>query len=516
MRLPLAIAAVAGATNSIKALLEAGVCPIQVDCHGNNVVHSMIAFLHYHSDMEDAIISKFQLLVATVCVDFMKVILHHENSFGLRPIEFAAQHGQGSIVLAILNTPGVYLTKQQQCGLTSYKWYNITEYESTGHESRYNKSPLRIMTYADKEAIHDGTLINTLQTNVIKSWLSKKLSVNLPLLVIWSLMRICFVAAYMAVELDISGELEVGNSTHCIPEYSIVIPQYMLIPLGITLMAAAAFSLTVDAIEVVRSFKACEKYLWKTISGRKHHVLQYYLYRSSHFGLCLIIVVFTPFLYTENSASMDVALGIARISSPFCAVWSCLFFLQLLPSIGLFICTIYRMMTDLVKLAIVYFAMIVPFVQSFYNFVNANSLEGSIKGFDNIWNTMYSLFLMMLNMVDLTELDLQNHELLNVTHMAYTFVVSIMLINFFIAVMADSVSTMRTRKKVAVDMQRAGVSFTIEYRLKWLLKGYYKFMTHRYFTCENDDVFLVEACSLISDGKCAINYLPKVEDKFHK
>ena len=142
VQLPLAIAVVAGATQSIKALLEAGVCPKQVDCHGNNVVHSMIAFLHYHSDMEDAIIAKFQLLVDSLNVDVMKEILHHENSFGLRPIEFAAQHGQSSMVLTIMNAPGVYLTKQQQCGLTTFKWYNITDYEIEGKNTRRYKSPL--------------------------------------------------------------------------------------------------------------------------------------------------------------------------------------------------------------------------------------------------------------------------------------------------------------------------------------------------------------------------------------
>ena len=515
MRLPLAIAAVAGATNSIKALLEAGVCPKQVDCHGNNVVHSMIAFLHYHNDMEDAIISKFQILVDTVCVDFMKVILHHENSYGLRPIEFAAQHGQGSMVLAIMNTPGVYLTKQEQCGLTCYKWYNITEYESTGNKSRGNKSPLRILTCADKDTVDNGTLNNVLQGNVLKSWLGKKFSVNLPLLLLWFLMRLCFIIGYMAIDLDSSSETGVANSTHCIPEYAILIPRHVLLPLGISVMALAAFSLIIDITDLVRSYKSCEKYLWSTISGKKDLMLQYGLYRGSHFVFCLIIVTFIPFIYIEKSDNMSLALGIARIISPFCAIWSGLFFLQLVPSIGLLICTIYRMMSDLVKLTIVYWAMILPFVQSFYNFVNGNTLEGCIKGFDTMFGTFYRVFLMMLNMVDLTEMELQNTELLYLTHMVYTFVVSIMLINFFIAVMADSVSTLATRKKVAVDMQRAGVSFAIEYRLKWLIKAYYNSMTRRYFTCEKDEVFLVEAQSLVSEGKCSISDQPELDDNIH-
>ena len=92
---------------------------------------------------------------------------------------------------------------------------------------------------------------------------------------------------------------------------------------------------------------------------------------------------------------------------------------------------------------------------------------------------------------------------------------SLTSLNFFIAVMADSVSTLATREKVAVDMQRAGVSFGIEYRLKWLLKAYYNSMTRRYFTCEKDEVFLVEAQSLVSEGKCIISDQPELDDNIH-
>ena len=59
VHLPLAIAAVAGATKSIATLLQVGVCPKGVDCNGNNVVHSIIAFLFYHLELEDMIIAKF-------------------------------------------------------------------------------------------------------------------------------------------------------------------------------------------------------------------------------------------------------------------------------------------------------------------------------------------------------------------------------------------------------------------------------------------------------------------------
>ena len=74
---------------------------------------------------------------------------------------------------------------------------------------------------------------------------------------------------------------------------------------------------------------------------------------------------------------------------------------------------------------------------------------------------------------------------------------TIMLINFFIAVMASSVATMAKRRHIAVYMQRAGIAFLMEYRLKWLLKGYYNYMTQRSFVYEENEVFLIETKSYI-------------------
>ena len=169
--------------------------------------------------------------------------------------------------------------------------------------------------------------------------------------------------------------------------------------------------------------------------------------------------------------------------------------MQLVPGIGLFICTIYDMMNDLIKLSVVYFMIICPFTQSFYHFINSNSVDGCIEGFQTVFESFYSLFLMMLNMVSLTEHQVRNIELLQITHIVYVFTVSIMLVNFFIAVMADSVANTCARKKVTVPVQRAGVSIAVEYRLRWLLKPYYDFMIRRCFICEENDVFLIGSYS---------------------
>ena len=136
----------------------------------------MIAYLFYNPDKEELIIEQYRLLVSLLPVDTMRETLHQENCYYLRPIEFAAQHGQGGVVLAILNTPGVYLTRQEVHGLTSYKWYDITEYETSYNEgeSRIAKSPLLFMTFIDKTMADAEGCSDFMQSPCIQSWFKKK------------------------------------------------------------------------------------------------------------------------------------------------------------------------------------------------------------------------------------------------------------------------------------------------------------------------------------------------------
>ena len=196
-QLPLALAIISGASKTIKLLLGSHIWLKQVDCHGNNFIHSLIAYVAYNPEMEDRLISVYADIVRELDGQDLRNVLHQENRHGLRPLEFAAQHGQGSFVMAILNTPDVYLTKQETHGLTRYKWYNITEYESRynvsgGSGSRCCKSPLLLMTYVDKARALTDSYGKFIESDAIRSWFRSKLLLNIPLLVFWFFLRARF------------------------------------------------------------------------------------------------------------------------------------------------------------------------------------------------------------------------------------------------------------------------------------------------------------------------------------
>ena len=500
VQLPLAVAAVAGATHSIKALLQAGVCPQQVDCHGNNVVHSMIAFLHYHSDMEEAIISKFHLLVDTLSVDVMKDILHHENSFGLRPIEFAAQHGQGSMVLAIMNTPGVYLAKQQEYGLTTYKWYNITEYENTGNTSRCRKSPLSLMTYVDSTIANTNGYSQYVGSKVIQNWYQKKFLMNLPLIILWFLLRALFVGAYMLLSLDmgIFEHLE-ANPDKCMPEKALKLSPSVRFGITTFIVAQSCFSVLFDIADGLQLLLSnASRPLYHMISGRKELLTQVALYRLCYFSFCLFNVMCSPAMYGFRNEFLSDLVDYSRVVTPFVATWSLLYFMQLIPKIGFSISSIYGMVSNLLVFSLMYVLMIIPFVQAFYTFINSNTMQGCIPGFSDLFQSFYSMFLIMLNMISLPGFNIEKIELLYLTHMIYTFGISILLINFFIAVMSDTMGNISQNRVLILYIQRASVAFNVEHHLKWCLKPVYDFMIKKLFAVEEGNIFLIDSTHTVA------------------
>ena len=500
VQLPLAIAAVAGATHSIKALLQAGVCPRQVDCHGNNVVHSMIAFLHYHSEMEEAIISTFQLLVETLNVDMMRAILHHENSFGLRPIEFAAQHGQGSMVLAIMNTPGVYLRKEQVYGLTTYKWYDITEYESTGSNFRNFRSPLLLMSCVDSAAANTNTFCKFIESSAVQAWYAKKYRMNLPIIFLWFLIRALFVAAYILLSLDM-GVLETTRSEldRCIPGNALILAPSIRFSVTTYLVTQACMTVLFDignGLQLLLSPKY--RPLFRMVSGKKNLLAQITYYRVCYFFFCFFIMICAPAMYGMRHKVATDLVDYSRVVTPFTATWSLLYFMQLVPKLGFSISSVYRMIKDLGVFILMYMVMIIPFVQAFYTFINTNTMQGCIPGFNDLFQSFYSMFLVMLNMIPFTGLDIDKIELLYLTHMVYTFGISIFLVNFFIAVMSDSMAHMSRNQMLVEYIQKSSVAFSVEHYVKWCLKPVYNFMIKRFFVVDDDNIPLIESTHTVA------------------
>ena len=104
----------------------------------------------------------------------------------------------------------------------------------------------------------------------------------------------------------------------------------------------------------------------------------------------------------------------------------------------------------------------------------------------------------MLNMDDLRSYDIQDLNVLLASHIVYTFVVSIMMINFFIALLSNSVSKIFQNHNAALCHQRAAVSYVMEQICSTFLLCVYQRRIRQYFTHESDKTLLLHVDSLLN------------------
>ena len=159
-----------------------------------------------------------------------------------------------------------------------------------------------------------------------------------------------------------------------------------------------------------------------------------------------------------------------------------LYFYQILPYLGRSIVSIQGMLIDMLSFFILWVLFMIPFIHTFNVLANTYTKQGCIFEFDGILNTLYSLFRMMLNMVELTSFDLYEAHFLYILHALYVFMVAIVLINFLIAIMSDSASRTAEHERVIASLNTLSLAVALQQRFGgWLLKPYYKFMQPRVF-----------------------------------
>ena len=62
----------------------------------------------------------------------------------------------------------------------------------------------------------------------------------------------------------------------------------------------------------------------------------------------------------------------------------------------------------------------------------------------------YTVFTIMLNMVNLTTFNIHNQTILYLIHVGYIFIMAILMLNFLIALFSNSVSEVMAQKEVGI------------------------------------------------------------------
>ena len=109
-----------------------------------------------------------------------------------------------------------------------------------------------------------------------------------------------------------------------------------------------------------------------------------------------------------------------------------------------------------------------------------------------LFTAIYSVFTMMLNMVDLTKFDLHNQVILYLIHIAYIFIIAILLLNFLIALLSNSVAEVADHRKISLITQQLSVVLSVDRVLgkfqRWMFRSWLK---KQGIVMENNRVYIV-------------------------
>ena len=294
-----------------------------------------------------------------------------------------------------------------------------------------------------------------------------KLISNIPLLIIWFLLRVCFIAGYLVFHAD-TGELhqQYGNSTKCESEYSITLFKNAKLVLAIYLIIWASASGIIYYIEFVRylCLMWSKSVLFYNLAGCKLYGTQVLLYRLTTFSLDILVITGVLYFFSGSSNYGDWVFEIVTMLTPFMFSWHLLDFAQMPPSVGKFVVSLYNILQTLFHFLVVYSLIVVPCVFILQNFINSNTEQGCIDGFGNFFESAYSVFLIMLNMLNLRGYQINHAGVLYYSHVTFTFVVNITFLNFFIAMICNSITLIAKGADDILMLQRMTAVYILEYR----------------------------------------------------
>ena len=150
------------------------------------------------------------------------------------------------------------------------------------------------------------------------------------------------------------------------------------------------------------------------------------------------------------------------------------YYLQALPILGTFVITIAGMAGSLAKFLLIFLVVHVPFVTVFTNIVNTKTYACQ-EDFSSFFHAFFTVFRMMLNMVDISTYDLMQRTMLYLVHMLYVFVISILLINFLIALMAYDVSFIKENHNIVKGIQKLLICSHMDEIMISLSKRFHRF-----------------------------------------
>ena len=526
IKTPLCIAAISKSINVLQELITKGADIYGKDINDYNILHCIVGLSVYFPDQEKYMVEVYKTLTSMLDQDKLRYLHKMEDNYGYRPLEFAAKQGCFRLMMSFFHTEGVYLVKTNLSHGFVYKYYDITDYETNDSE-RSMRSPLMMIGTMDRKKLDDPFTLSIFKENsLIRNWTLQKRLINRLIILLWFIARMLFFLMYFVYDTDedwvikqngIASDIAepgfTSNDTHFVycagftpfysSSYSIHLSKWYLL---------VAYWLGAGITDVVEFFVLVKHFRYfinrsTTIKGSKLTVSRIMWYRVCNMLTVNLMIMSVPVHNTERG---DTTADIVRVIATVCAIWSPLYFIQLLPHIGYFVATIQRMMANLFQFLVIFVIILFPFSQMLLVFVNANSKQGCVEEFSNFTHAVYSVLLVMQNVLNLSEFDVEKKYIIMLLHLALILALPIVLVNFLIAIMSSSVHIMVGLEAVVSDLTFLQVAEVVERRFRNIFRLYYRWMVNRYYHKEKGRVCIVTTEPISKHKRANREYFSKM------
>ena len=213
------------------------------------------------------------------------------------------------------------------------------------------------------------------------------------------------------------------------------------------------------------------------------HVQFYYW---THFATCMSIVgIFVCQMLRSTGFSVFLTLDNIFYNLISCGcMWGVVYFLKLLPWINIYAIAVQRMLKYFVRFTLIFVIFLASFALSFRRILLGDSYECP-KNFGTISETLYSSFLVMINLVNFREYENVDNVSLYILHVVFVFFIPILLIHFLIAALTQSFSDMYRNRVAITQTQRLALMITIQMRIAGPMQALYKRLQRGVFVYRN-------------------------------
>ena len=469
---PLAVAICSRSKGMVSLLISSGAKSTHLTDVGN-IIHVLIRS-NYMKNEEFP--DMFDVITESVSHKELKTLLYQEDRDKFRPLELAAKLSVFGVFEKILNTEDIYRFSKWREGQSIFTMYDVTDYESFPKPNRC-RSPVMLLCQTSRQSSQKTSILTLMNSPVIQEWMNYKYSSNLMFIILWGMFRILLVSAYifskdLSAYKDSVTKINTNRVPRCRDTYEfLTINEDNRILLCTTHILICSLLIFLDIVEYVL-FVAREKTLiW---SREKSPVVSTAFYRISQFLFLSSFIM----VRVGEIAGVRLFIDCFSIMTSLLSLWPLLFFVQLMPFVGHFVIIIQRMLFHMLQFLFVFFVIFFIFSLTYYNMFSA--YKSCDPNFATLPWSVYSSFQIMLNMLSVSTIEIYDHTAPAFLHVVYVMFVQILLLNFLIALMSNTVNDLSETKDVIARLIKLDVSRLVETRMMWLIGPYYNWYRNRH------------------------------------